>query len=288
MQRTDTPTDQPADDAPRSPAQQHEDQLVDDKAAVGSHIVYKAIKQTADEELNRPAIALGFSGLAAGLSMGFSLVTEGLLRSKLPDTPWRPLITKLGYSVGFLIVILGRQQLFTENTLTPMLPLLQRRDRGTLTRVARLWATVLGSNLLGAAVFAFALQRSTAFEPDVKAAFLDLGREAMSHPFGTVVIKGVFAGWLIALMVWLLPVAEAGRIWIIVLLTYVVGLGGLSHVIAGSVDGWYTVWSGTHTFGHYAGGFLVPTLLGNCFGGVTLVAALNYAQVAAGREGSAE
>ena len=282
MKRTDMPPPVP------SPDQQREDQVVDDKSAVGSHIVYKAIKKTADEELGRPTVALAFSGLAAGLSMGFSLVAEGLVRSKLPDAPWRPLVAKLGYSVGFLIVILGRQQLFTENTLTPMLPLLLRRDRRTLANVARLWATVLASNLVGAALFAYAIQRTPAFAPEVRHAFLELGREATAFPFGTTLVKGVFAGWLIALMVWLLPVAEAGRIWIIVLLTYIVGLGQLSHVIAGSVDAMYTVAAGEHTWAQYAGGFLLPTLLGNCLGGVTMVAALNYAQVAAGRSESAE
>ena len=283
MQRPDTPTDQPPDDPqPRSPEQRHEDQIVEEKAAVGSHIVYKAIKKTADEELRRPAIALAFSGLAAGLSMGFSLVAEGLLHSKLPDAPWRPLITKLGYSIGFLIVILGRQQLFTENTLTPMLPLLQRRDRATLINVARLWATVLGANVLGAAIFAYAVQRTPAFEPAVKRAFLELGMDAMRPMAETILVKGIFAGWLIALMVWLLPVAEGGRIAVIILLTYVVGLGQLSHVIAGSVDAIYTVAAGVHTWPQYAGHFLLPTLAGNCLGGVTMVAALNYAQVAAG------
>jgi formate/nitrite transporter FocA (FNT family) len=278
-----TPPTDGGETPPRSAEQVHEDRIVEEKSAVGSHIVYKAIKKTADEELDRPAVALAFSGLAAGLSMGFSLVTEGLLRSKLPDAPWRPLITKFGYSVGFLIVILGRQQLFTENTLTPMLPLLQRRDRATLVKVARLWATVLAANVVGAAIFAYAVQRTPAFAPEVKRAFLDLGLEAMAPPAGTILFKGIFAGWLIALMVWLLPVAEAGRIWIIVLLTYVVGLGQLSHVVAGSVDAIYTVASGRHTWPEYAFHFLLPTLAGNCLGGVTMVAALNYAQVAAGR-----
>ncbi len=286
------PNDDPAADD-RTPEQaqdekkkqEHEDQIVEDKAAVGSHIVYKAIKKVADEELARPTVALAFSGLAAGLSMGFSLVAEGLLRSKLPDAPWRPLISKFGYSLGFLIVILGRQQLFTENTLTPMLPLLTRRNRGTLANVARLWATVLATNILGATIFAYAVQRSHAFEPNVKQSFLALGMDAMAPAWWTIVVKGIFAGWLIALMVWLLPVAETGRIAVIILLTYVVGLGQLSHVIAGSVESLYAVAAGSHTWGQYLGHFLVPTLLGNCFGGVTLVAALSYAQVAAGTQG---
>src|SRR4051812_27551508 len=109
--------------------------------AVGAHIVYEAIKREGESELERPSVDLAYSGLAAGLSMGFSFATEALLRNRLPDTEWRPLIAKLGYAVGFLIVILGRQQLFTENTLTPIIPLLDRESDVTAPSVLRLWAT---------------------------------------------------------------------------------------------------------------------------------------------------
>ena len=107
-------------------------------------IVARAVAMEGEEELGRPTSALAWSGLAAGLSMGFSLVAEGLLRSRLPDAPWRPLVAKFGYSVGFLIVVLGRQQLFTENTLTPVLPLLQAQGpRHGCSNLLRLWAIVL-------------------------------------------------------------------------------------------------------------------------------------------------
>ena len=108
-----------------------DEEEAEQKSAAGAHIVYKAVLKEGEDELERSVSALAWSGLAAGLSMGFSLVSEGLLRSHLPDAPWRPLITKLGYSVGFLIVVLGRQQLFTENTLTAILPLLQHKDYAT-------------------------------------------------------------------------------------------------------------------------------------------------------------
>src|SRR3954453_15635744 len=90
-----------------------------ERASPGGEVVYKAIMREGEDELDRPSSALFWSGLAAGLSMGFSLIAEGLLRAHLPDAPWRPTVAKFGYSLGFLIVVLGRQQLFTENTLTP-------------------------------------------------------------------------------------------------------------------------------------------------------------------------
>src|SRR3954470_16339326 len=122
-------------------------------------IVYHAVRKEGEDELERNTSALAWSGLAAGMSMGFSFAAEAMLRAALPDAPWRPLVAKLGYSIGFLIVVLGRQQLFTENTLTVILPVLRRRDSLMLKNVARLWVTVLAANLVGAFLFALASGR---------------------------------------------------------------------------------------------------------------------------------
>lgn len=256
----------------------------EEKSAASALVVARAVAMEGEEELRRPSSALAWSGLAAGLSMGFSLVAEGLLRSHLPDAHWRPLVAKMGYSVGFLIVVLGRQQLFTENTLTPVLPLLKHKDLGRLLNLLRLWAVVLLTNLIGAVVFAWVLARTETFNGEVKATFLAIGHEAIAHPFGILLLRGVFAGWLIALMVWLLPVAEVGRIWVILLMTYLVGLGEFSHIIAGSIEALYVVAAGGSSWGHYLGGYMLPTLIGNMLGGIALVAALNHAQVVAGQD----
>ena len=93
-------------------------------------------------------------------------------------------MVRLGYSVGFLIVILGRQQLFTENTLTPVLSLLARRDARTLWRVGRLWGIVLAANLIGGALFALAMEHTGAATPETKAAFHEIGVEAATGSFG--------------------------------------------------------------------------------------------------------
>jgi len=222
---------------------------------------------------------LAWSGLAAGLSMGFSLITEGLLRAKLPDAPWRPLISKFGYSAGFVLVILGRQQLFTENTLTPMLPLFQNRDRKTLSAVARLWAVVLTANMAGALAIAWVLGNTAVFPPDIRRVFIQASSESLGATFGTVLLRGIFAGWLIALLVWVLPFAETARFFVIVALTWIIGIGGFSHVVAGSVDVLLLATTGNATWTAAVGGYIVPALIGNVIGGVSLVAVLNHAQV---------
>ncbi len=261
---------------------QREHAEADQRSAVRAPVVYEAIRREGEDELRRPARALAWSGFAAGLSMGFSLVTQGLLRAGLPNAPWRPLVANLGYSVGFLIVILGRQQLFTENTLTVILPLLSRRSGAVLARVARLWVVVLVANLAGALLFAWVVGNTDVFRAAPRQAFHEIGRDALTGGFGTVVLRGIFAGWLIALMVWLLPAAEAARVQIIIIITYIVGLAGLAHIIAGSVEVLYLVTTGDASWLDFLGRFMLPTLIGNIIGGVSLVAALNHAQVVAG------
>jgi formate-nitrite transporter family protein len=250
----------------------------EERRSPGGHIVYQAIQKEGEEELKRPSSGLAWSGLAAGLSMGFSFLAEALLRHYLPDAPWRPLISKLGYSVGFLIVVLGRQQLFTENTLTVILPLLRRWNARTVLNVLRLWTVVLGSNLVGAFAFAWILGHTSVARPELRLDFTQLGEVALAPGSGTLLVRGIFAGWLIALMVWLLPVAESARIWVIILLAYLVGLAEFSHIIAGSVETLFLVATGERSFVEYIVHYMLPTLGGNIMGGISLVAALAHAQ----------
>jgi formate/nitrite transporter FocA (FNT family) len=253
-----------------------------EEESLNASVTYEVIRREGEKELERAPQALAWSGLAAGLSMGFILVAEGLLRSHLPDTAWRPLVAKLGYCIGFLVVMLGSQQLFTENTITPIVPLLSRKSWEMLGRVLRLWAIVLATNLIGTIVFAWVLARTTLFDSDVQSAMLGVASETLRGDFATTFLRAIFAGWLIALMVWMLPGSKGAQFSVIVMMTYLVGLAGLSHIVAGSTEVAYLVARGSATWGDYFGRFVVPTLLGNTLGGVTLVTALNHAQVTGG------
>ena len=136
----------------------------------------------------------------------------------------------------------------------------------------RLWAVVLLTNLIGAFLFAWFMARSNTFDEHVRATFLELGQSAMQHSFTSLLLGGIVGGWLIALMIWLLPFAEAARIWVIIILAYVIGLGYLPHVIAGSVETFYLVADGALPFSACIGRYLLPVLIGNVIGGVALVA----------------
>jgi formate-nitrite transporter family protein len=264
-------------DNPGLTRQKQQEEIIDRTAPPGE-VIYEAIYAEGEHELHRNWAELALSGLAAGLSMGFSMLGEGLLRQYLPEAPWAPLLTKLGYSLGFLIVILGRQQLFTKNTLTVILPLLRAKHARILTNVGRLWAIVLVMNILGTFAFAAFAAKSSVFSAEARAEFAQMGTKVLDASFVTLILRGIVAGWLIALMVWLLPFAESARIWVIIILSYLIGLADLPHVIAGSVETSYLVFSGALGFGGYLFHFLVPVLIGNIIGGVALVAVGAHAE----------
>ncbi|MBV8709107.1 MAG: formate/nitrite transporter family protein [Acidobacteriaceae bacterium] len=266
--------------APELTEQQRQE--AEERTSVSAVVVHETVRYDGEEELKRSASALAWSGLAAGMSMGFSFVSQALLQSRLPDTSWRPLIVRTGYSLGFLIVIIGRQQLFTENTLTAIIPLLARRNFETFVKVLKLWAVVLTTNLAGAHIFAWVVGNTPMFKSEVQAAMLSIAQEAANVTFGEAILRGIFAGWLIAMMVWMLAALDSGRIAIIIILTYTVAIASLTHIIAGAVEVLFLVMVGVKSWGAVAWGYLLPTLIGNIIGGVSLTAAVNHAQVVAG------
>jgi formate/nitrite transporter FocA (FNT family) len=248
-------------------------------AALSPLVMHEIIRIEGEEETSRDTDQLIWSGLAAGLSMGFSFFVQALIRARLPDAPWAGLIDPAGYMVGFVIVVLGRQQLFTESTLTAVLPVLTHRTIDSVWRTLRVWGWVLAANILGTWIFAAMMRYGAPFDQDIAPALESIAERTVSAPFGRTFLDAILAGWLIALMVWLLPSARSARILVVMLITYVVALARLSHIIAGSAEAAYAVLTGHADFLDYVWKFWLPTVMGNTIGGVVLVGLLNHAPV---------
>ncbi len=258
----------------------HEQDQAAAHAAPKALVIHEVLREEGETELKRAGWALFWSGLGGGLSMGFSFLTLAFLQADLAGVPGGDVVASLGYSVGFVVVVLGRQQLFTETTLTATLPVLLRRTRESLVALMRMWAIVLVANLIGTVIFAWLIARAGLFAPPVENALGAIGLEIVSGDFWPKMFKAVLAGWLIALMVWTLPGAGSARLFVIILLTSAVSLGHFPHIVAGATDAAYALFSGRANLSDYAFGFLAPTLLGNTIGGVVLAAILNHAPVA--------
>jgi len=270
--------DEAGEDSPH--LDEREQRQAAERAAPGPLVIHEIVREEGQVELSRSFRGLAWSGLAAGLSIGFSFVTQSYLQSGLPDTSWRRLVASFGYCLGFLIVVLGRQQLFTETTLTALIPTLTKRDLTSLTLTLRVWVIVLLANLIGTLIFAFIASRPGVFEPHAVASMNGLSHDLLALPFWQSAVRAGAAGWLIGLMVWLLPASGSARPLVIILLTYVVAMCQFPHIIAGSVEAAYGVFTGHASVGDYVVKFLAPVFLGNVVGGTALAALLNHAPVA--------
>lgn len=243
--------------------------------------IHENVLEAGEEEMRRPASDLAWSALTAGLTIGFSLVASAYL-STLVDEPLREAAAAAGYPLGFVFVVLARNQLFTENTLEPVIPLLHRRDGETLRLVLRLWGIVLVGNLIGALVFGVVAARSPVLDETMRAAMLRVSVHGTEGGFWLVAYRAVFGGWLVALMAWLLASTRytGAQVLLVWLATAPIAAFGFRHSIAGSVEAFYRAAAGDAGWTTMLGEFLVPALLGNIVGGVVLVALLNHGQVA--------
>lgn len=256
-----------------------EGKQIEQRTQLRSPVIFEIIRRDGEEELERPNLSLAMSGIAAGFGIGFSVLAQAALSSKLPDVASSHLIASIGYSVGFLIVILARLQLFTENTITVVLPVLLNPSTALLVRVAQLWGIVLTANVAGCFVFAGIVLLPGAVPPELLEAMFEISRHMMGYSRWEMFIKGIFSGWLIACLVWILPTARGTSFFAIMLLTSLIAAGEFTHIVAGSVEAFLVVLTGEASLLSAVGVFFIPTLLGNIVGGTVFFSLLNYGQV---------
>ncbi|MCB5306955.1 formate/nitrite transporter family protein [Yersinia massiliensis] len=241
--------------------------------------IHELIRMDGEKELERDSFALLWSAIAAGLSIGASLLGKGIFHAKLPDTPASFLLENIGYTFGFIIVIMARQQLFTENTVTPVLPIMQKPSRQNFILLFRLWGLVLLGNLIGTGLAAYSFIYMPVFDDATRTAFVSIAQGVMESTAGEMFAKGIFSGWIIATMVWMMPSAGGAKIWVIFLMTYLVALCDLTHIVVGSVEIFYLVFNGSIPWQQFIYPFALPTLAGNIIGGTFIFALISHAQI---------
>ncbi|GGD86874.1 hypothetical protein GCM10011515_02940 [Tsuneonella deserti] len=266
--------------------QEHEKNLtreereqVDEHAPPAAKVVHASVSKQGDDELDRPAGSLFWSAVAAGIAILTSLWISGALHHYTPEASWKEAIVALGYPFGFLIVVLGRMQLFTEQTVVAILPLARKKTSRNLVRVARLWFIVLLGNLIGTAFMAGLAAYAHLQSDEVLRGMIAVAGKIQEHTWLETMTLGIPAGFIMASVAWIRSAEDQFGFWIVVVLTFAIGLGGFTHVIVGSAEAWLLLWSGEAALGWVLGGFLLPALLGNVIGGTGLFALLAHAQV---------
>ena len=252
---------------------------VAEKKAESARVVHEAIRLQGQDELDRPILSLLLSAFAAGVGISVSVLAETFLKLRLPPTPAFELVSSLGYPVGFVIVILGNLQLFTEQTVTAVLPVATHPTPRNFGRLARLWALVLAGNMLGTLLAAVLMAWQVILSAEQLAAATDLSARLLEHDFTRTLLLAMPAGFLVGSIAWIRPSANSGEFWIVTIITYVIAIGSFSHVVAGAVEAWLLWLTGHASLGWALGGFILPALIGNIIGGTGLFALLAHGQV---------
>lgn len=252
---------------------------VEELATPRTPVIYEVVRRLGQEEMERPLTSLWWSGVAAGLSISFSLLTQAVLQTHLSDAPWQPLLTSFGYCVGFIMAVLSRQQLFTESTITAVLPVAAEFTWTNIGRMTRLWSIVLAANLAGTLFAALFCSFTPVLPAQLYDGMLTISRDLLAFGWWDMVFRAIAAGFLMAAMVWLMPGAESAQFQVIVLMTWLISIGGFTHIVAGSMEAYLLAISGDWTWWQMLDQFIVPVLIGNIIGGTALFALLAYAQV---------
>lgn len=254
--------------------------------------IYQQVASNARQELGRSTVSLVISGFAGGTFMGLSALGTAIALAMLAPAGSSPsgtveFIAKMFYPLGFIVVILGRSQLFTENTLYPVALVLSEKRH--FWNTMRLWAAVLPSNVLGAFAFACLASLTHALKPEFVQSLAALGVEAIHNTPATIFWSGVMGGWIIALAAWLVSGSHSitGSVMIIWMLTFVVGLGNFAHCIATSGEVFVAILTHQAVWASYPAWFF-PAVAGNICGGVGMVTILEYGQVIYGGDADAE
>lgn len=252
---------------------------VQERIRLGALAIFEIVRREGAEELRRPVSSLWWSGVAAGVALALSAAGAAMFYAYLPHDGTAKLVGPLGYIIGFLIVVFGRLQLFTENTIAAVLPLAVQFSKENWIRVGRLWGIVFAANLFGALIAGLVFNFTPMLEPQVYQALIEISEHAVIQPWFTVFAKAVPAGFLIAAMVWMMPSAKGSEFFVVSAIIYVLVLGGFTHVIVGATEALTLLLAGDIGFLHASWGFVVPAFLGNVVGGAALFAMLAYAQI---------
>ncbi|MFC6835345.1 formate/nitrite transporter family protein [Halomarina ordinaria] len=239
--------------------------------------IFQRVIVSADEEIDATTRELFFSGLAAGFAITLAFLLHAVVTAAVPG-PMGPTVGAVLYPIGFVYIIIGRYQLYTENTLPPVALVLTRLT--SVPALLRIWVVVLCANAVGAALGALVLSQTGVFSPPAAAVAVGFGTEALETSWWDLFAKALFAGWLVAGLVWLEHASRdtISRIVLVYVIFLCIPVGGLYHSVVSICDAFYLAFETGTGILPVLWEFVTPVVLGNTVGGVFLVTLVNYMQ----------
>ena len=266
------PPRQPAetDDEPK-PLGQEAPQIIEDASQIGARRLHRSLAGTA------------ITAFIGGMSVSFGAVAMVWMGASIgggaPAPSASHAVGALAFPIGFVILLLGKSELFTENFFLPVTGVLERR--GSLGQLGQLWVVSLAANLAGALLFALLISRPGVLDQGPAREMMELAEHKIDYPFWTAFVKAIFAGWLMTVLTWLLVAADSlgPRLLVIWVIGTLIVLGQFNHVVISAAEIFMAMLLGAPiAVGAWLGANFAPALLGNVVGGVVFVTLLHYVQ----------
>lgn len=238
--------------------------------------------ETGLKEHNRSDLGLFLSSISAGLEVGFSILAIGIIYTLFKgesSSGQLALRMALVYPIGYIFVIIGRSELFTEHTTLATIPVMN--GQASLYSLGKLWLTVYCGNLIGGYIFgSITLVFNNEMHIIGKDFFFFVSEKMVKYSVGATLISGIMAGWLMGMLSWLLSSAQDtfSRVVMIFLVTFLISIAGLHHCIVGSIEVFMAFFADANkiSWSQFLS-FQGLATLGNIIGGVIIVAVVKFA-----------
>jgi formate/nitrite transporter FocA (FNT family) len=203
--------------------------------------IYERVQKEGRRRLSRPVLELAATALVGGFDVAFGVIAYAIVAGLVDahsNAQLARLMGALAFGIGFVFVVVGRSELFTENFLVPIAGL-DRDDRGSWLKLGELWAAALVLNLVGGAVLALVATSGGVLPAEAQPALTSLAERLAHSGALTAFLSALVAGALMTLMTWFVEGA-AESMGVRIVMSWIVGtvivLGTFNHAIVSTIE----------------------------------------------------
>jgi formate/nitrite transporter FocA (FNT family) len=249
--------------------------------------IYEQTRKEGERRLARPPLELAATALVGGFDVSVGVIAYVLAANTVHGTT-RELIGSLAFGVGFVFIVVGRSELFTENFLIPVAGLERDQLRSWL-KLGELWLVALVLNVVGGVLIAVVVTSHHVLPHGGAEGFTKLAEHIASRSTLPAFLSAVIAGALMTVMTWFVEGA-ADSLGVRIVMAWVVGaviaLGTFNHAVVSTLEVVFGMRYGADVDVSQLLANLGIAVAGNLVGGLCLVTFVRMVQAAEGSRSS--
>jgi formate/nitrite transporter FocA (FNT family) len=248
--------------------------------------IFERTRREGARRLERPVLELMSTALAAGFDIIVGIVVLALVESQLSHqfgTHAAHVFGSIGFGIGFVFLIVGRGELFTENFLVPLAGL-HGKERNAWWKIAELWSVSPVFNLIAGFAMGVLLSVHSVLPFGTGSVIVHVSETIYANGWLALFISAIFAGALITAMTWFVEGQSSTGVRIAVAWSAgaILALGSFNHVIVVSLELVFGIRFGADIPWSFVVENFFVAAAGNMIGGIGLVTLNRFTQAKAG------